>query len=209
MIEYFILLGAFSTMFLLAFLPGYLEYRRPRDPGPLDIELARVIDPRSEAIRFRRSIEPLAESQGWSQKQLCGTLVHEREFKNSRGSLKVMRVDGNITVPAGSVIESALMVSGELVSQENCRFTEMVYVKGPCQLGRRNKLTAVTSVGNLSMGEGSEVLSFVDSDGAVRIGGGCVIGGIVSSGEAVTIEGPCDARTFHSRFINIISHSSS
>jgi len=209
MIEYLFLLGAFSTMFLLAFLPGYLEYRKPRDPGPLHIELARVIEPRSEAIRFRRTVEPLANSQGWSQKQLWGTSVHEKEFKNSRGSLKVMRINGNITVPAGSVVESALIVLGELVSQENCRFTEMVYVKGRSKIGRHNKLTAVTSVGDLSIGEESEVLSFLDSDGAVRIGGGCVIGGPVSSGEAVTIEGSCNARSFNSRVINIILHSSS
>jgi len=204
MIEYFLLLGAFSTMLLLSFLPGYLEYRAPKDPGPLHIELPRVIDPRSEAIHFRRTIEPLANSQGWSQKQIWGTSVHEKDFKNNRGNLKITRTDGNITIPAGSVVESALIVLGDLISQEDCRFTETVYVKGRCQIGRRNKLTAVTSAGDLSIGKETEVLSFVDSDGTVRIGDGCVIGGLVSSSQTVTIEGSCNARSFNSRIIKII-----
>jgi len=209
MIEYFALLGIFSAMFLLAFLPGYLEYRAPRDPGPLHIYLSRVIEPRSEAMRFRRTIEPLMDSQGWSQKQLWGTLTYEKEFKNDRGSLNVLRIDGNITIPAGSAVESALIVLGELSSGEHCRFSEMIYVKGRCQIGSHNKLAAVTSVGDLSIGEGSEVLSFADSDNTVRIMDGCIIGGTVSSDKNVALEGSFDVKRLRGQTISMISQSSS
>jgi len=208
MIEYFVLLGIFSTMFLLAFLPGYLEYRAPGDPGPLHINLSRVIESRSEAMHFRRTIEPLADSQGWRQKQQWGTLTYEKEFKNDRGSLNVLRIDGNITLPAGSAVESALIVLGDLSSGEHCGFSEMVYVKGRCQIGRHNKLVAITSVGDLSIGEGSEILSFVDSDSDVRIMDGCIIGGTVSSDKNVTLEGSSNAKRLRSQTIIMISQSS-
>ncbi len=209
MIEYFLLLGAFSAMLLLSFLPGYMEFRAPKDPGPLYIELPRVIEPRSGAIQFRRTIKPLSNGQGWNQKRLWGTSIHEKDFKNNRGKLKISRTDGDITIPAGSVVESALIVLGDLVSQENCKFTEMVYVEGRCQIGNNNKLTAVTSMGNLSIGKVSQVLSFVDSDGAVRIGDGCVIGGLITSGETITIEGSCNAKSFNGHTIKIILAESS
>lgn len=178
-------------MFLLAFLPGYLEYRAPRDPGPLRIDLSPPIEPRSEAIRFRKTIDPSVKDQGLS--------------KTEHSSLKILRTDGNMTIPAGSVVESALMVMGNLVSGENCRFSELVYVKGRCRIGRHNELAGLTSVGDLSVGEESKILGFVDSDGVVRIGAGSVIWGPVSSGRTITLGGSCDVRRLSSHAIDMAS----
>jgi len=209
MIEYFILMGVLLMMFLLAFLPGYLEYRAPRDSGPLRIDLSRPIEPRSEALRFRKTIDSFLKDQEWKQKSLWGQSVYERESKTEHSSLKILRTDGNMAIPAGSVVESALIVLGDLVSGENCKFNGLVYVKGRCQIGRHNELAGLTSVGDLSVGEESKILGFVDSDGVVRIGAGSIILGPVSSGRTVTLGGSCDVRRLSSHAIEIASRSSS
>jgi len=208
MMEYLVLLGVFAMMFFLSFVPGYLEYRLPRDPGPLHIDLSRTVEPRSEALHFRMSSESLGKSQEWTPvppanmpQWTGGALTYQRELKGDGGSFKVLRIDQDLTIPAGTTIESAIIVQGNLVSEQDCSFREWVYVKGQCQIGRSNKLTSVASGSDMIIGEESEIFGFADSDGNVRIGEGCIVRGLVGSGGKITLEGSCEVKKLNGRVI--------
>jgi len=208
MMEYLVLLGVFAMMFFLSFIPGYLEYRLPRDPGPLHIDLSKTVEPRSEAIHFRMSSESLAKNQGWTPapsanmpQWISGGVTYQREFKGDKGSFNVLRIDQDLTIPAGTSIESAIIVQGNLVSEHDCSFMERVYVRGQCQIGRSNRLNSIASGSDMTIGEESEIFGFADSDGDVRIGKGCIVRGLVGSGGKITLEGSCEVKKLNGRVI--------
>lgn len=210
MIEYFVLFGTFLAMFLLAFAAGYLEYRAPRDPGPLPIDLSRVVEPRSEAISFRRSVESLISEQGWvpapsaESKWISGALAFQKEVEDDQGKFTVLRIDQDVAIPDGSVIESALIVQGNLTSGDGCRFSRWICVKGRCQIGRNNKLAFVASEDELLVGEESEIRSFTDSNSNVTFSDDCSVKGFVGSGMSIAVEGSCDCRRLIGRSISVM-----
>jgi len=214
MIEYLILLEVFLFMFLLAFMPGYFEHRKPKDPGPLHIDPERLIDPRLDAIRLRATVERLKKEEGWvpvpsteAPKWLEGKTVHEKALNENKAQIKVFRVEGDAAVPAGTEIGSALIILGDLTSGEECTFSQWISVEGKCQIGRANKLTAASSVGDLTIGAASHVSGFVDSKSNLQIREGCFVGGNVGSDQKISVEGTCDIRALSSRTINVISRS--
>jgi len=214
MIEYLILLEGFLLMFLLAFVPGYFENRKPKDPGPLYIDQERLVDPRSDAIHLRATVERLLKEEGWvpvlptdTPKWLEGKTVHEKALNENKGRIKVFRVKGDAAVPAEAETRSALIVLGDLTSGEECKFSQWISVEGKCQIGQANKLTAVSSVGDLTIGPSSHVSGSADSKTNVQIGEGCVVGGNVGSDGKISVEGSCDVKALSSRTINVISRS--
>jgi len=211
MIEYVLLFGVVLIMFLLSFMLGYAEYRRSRDPGPLHVDLLRTAGLRDEASRFRTGVESSMEHETWKPAMPSETpewagraLVCNTQLRDQQGVFNVFRTDQDVVVPAGSTFESALIVRGSFTSGADCKFNRWLYVEGRCQIGSRNRLTAVFSLGDLLIDRESEILSFADSDNAVRIGDGCLLRGPVGAGKNITVEGSCDIATLSSPIVKVL-----
>lgn len=211
MIEYVLLFGVVLIMFLLSFMLGYAEYRKPRDPGPLNVDLSRTAGLRYEASQFRTGVESSLEHETWKPALPSETpewvgkaLVCNTQLRDQQGAFSVFRTDQDVVVPAGATFESALIVRGSFTSGEDCKFNRWLYIEGRCQIGSRNRLAAVFSLDDLVIGEESEILSFADSDNAVRIRDGCILRGPVGAGRHITVEGSCDMATLNGPIVKVL-----
>jgi len=62
---YFVILLSLIGLTSLSFFWAFLEYKRPRDPGPLFINLDRKIKENKEALTLRGDLENNLEEKGW------------------------------------------------------------------------------------------------------------------------------------------------
>ena len=54
---YIILFVLYAAIALFPFILGFLEYKKPADPGPLYINLDTIVSDRKDALTFREIIE--------------------------------------------------------------------------------------------------------------------------------------------------------
>ncbi len=216
---YLVILGLLAGLILLCFIWGVWEYTKPKDSGPLFIDLDRTIDERSEALILRSSLGALLEEKDlWLVKEkvkpqwlkrskvLSKVSVVEKEIK------EIWSVDGNLSIPKGAKLDKVLVVNGDLKTGNNCTL-HYIYVIGSAVIGARNNLHAITTRGNLTIRMGTTVKRFADADGELKIGNGSTILGSATSASMITIEDRCTLKKIHSPVgyrvgINAVSESS-
>jgi hypothetical protein len=185
-IGYFVVLGLFAVMILLCFVWGVWEYKKPKDPGPLFIDLDRTIGERSEEsasvvtksvasepyIRLRRASEAAELSEPTSNSYVDETI----------------RVRGDVKIPKGEVIPYNMIVEGDLTSQDDVTFQGGLLIKGRAIIGARNHLEkSIVCQKELVLLEDVIVYNCVDCKGlvfikkGVRVGVGAEGGGIASA----------------------------
>ena len=183
---YLVVLGLFVGMIVLCFIWGVWEYKKPKDPGPLFIDLERTIDEKSEERIQRVSKATASEPSTHSRKGL--RLAAFSTPTHSPNIDETIRVQGDIRIPKGEVIPYNMIVEGNLTSQEDVTFQGGLHVKGRAIIGARNRLEkSIVCQKELIMLEDVIVYNCVDCEGlifinkGVRVGVGVEGGGIASA----------------------------
>jgi len=189
---YLVVLGLFIGMIILCFIWGVWEYKKPKDPGPLFIDLERTIGRRSEegARRVIKAMasEPSAHSRKASKVAELSRPIHNPDVDET------IRVRGDVSIPKGEVIPYNMIVEGNLTSQEDVTFQGGLHIKGRAIIGARNRLEMSIICQNvLVLLEDVIVYNCIDCEGpvfikkGVRVGVG-VEGGGIATASAIYLE---------------------
>jgi hypothetical protein len=185
-IGYFVVLGLFAVMILLCFIWGVWEYKKPKDPGPLFIDLDRTIGERSEQRESVVTKAVASKPYIRSRKALKAAELSE-PTQNSYVN-ETIRVRGDVRIPKGEVIPYNMIVEGDLTSQEDVTFQGGLLIKGRAIIGARNHLEkSIVCQKELVLLEDVVVYNCIDCRGlvfikkGVRVGVGVEGGGIASA----------------------------
>jgi predicted acyltransferase (DUF342 family) len=204
---YFVILLSLIGLTSLSFFWALLEYKRPRDPGPLFINLDRKIKENKEALTLRGDLENNLEEKGWYLVDkdskpdwlLPYKVLEKIAVLNQREEMQqIWYVKSKLSVPEGIEFDKVLIVNEDFETGKGCSFFEDVYVKGNSKIGERNQLTSITVHGNLIIGEGTQAKKFVDSDGSLIIGNESVISGSITSNSMITVGTNCTLKKIYS-----------
>ncbi len=183
---YLVVLSLFAGMIVLCFIWGVWEYKKPKDPGPLFIDLEKTIGDKSEERTRRASKAASSESPVYSRKAL--KVAELSELTQNHNIDETIRVRGDIRIPKGEVIPYNMIVEGNLTSQEDVTFQGGLHIKGRAIIGARNRLEkSIVCQEELFLLEDVIVYNCVDCDGlvfikrGVRVGVGVDGGGIASA----------------------------
>jgi hypothetical protein len=185
-IGYFVVLGLFAVMILLCFIWGVWEYKKPKDPGPLFIDLDRTIGERSEQ---RESVVTKAvASKPYTRSRKAWKAAELSEPTQNSYVNETIRVRGDVRIPKGEVIPYNMIVEGDLTSQEDVTFQGGLLIKGRAIIGTRNHLEkSIVCQKELVLLEDVVVYNCIDCRGlvfikkGVRVGVGEEGGGIASA----------------------------
>ena len=179
------ILGLFAGLIVICFLWGIWEYKKPKDPGPLFIDLDRTIKK-----RLRRRSCDARKTPVWgtgsnsSQTLITGESngLHKNPSVN-----ETIRVRGNVRIAKGEVIPFNMIIEGNLVSQEDVTFKGGLHVKGRATIGANNRLEkSIVCQKDLLLCQNVIVNNCIDCEGlvfiknGVRVGVGIDGGGITS-----------------------------
>jgi len=183
---YFGILGLFVGMIILCFFWGIWEYKKPKDPGPLFIDLDRTIKKRLRERNYSASSEPLCNHSADSGKAF--TLPQSKNLPQISAVNETIRVRGDLRIPKGEVVPYNMIVEGNLISQEDVIFQGGLHVKGRVVIGARNRLEkSLVCQKDLLISEDVTVYNCIDCEGSVfiksgaRVGAGIEGGGIASA----------------------------
>ena len=168
-------IGLFIGMVALCFLWGIWEYKKPKDPGPLFINLDRTIRKRLSEQKSSESKESLCERA--SQSRQTSIIASSAKRSRKLDSNETIRIRGDITITKGEVIPYNIIVEGNLVSQEDVTFQGGLHVKGRGVIGARNILEkSIICQKELILFENVIVNNCIDCEGHVFIKGGVRVG---------------------------------
>lgn len=200
---YLIILVLLAGLTILCFVWGFWEYKKPKDSGPLFIDLDRTIDERSA---FANKIGEASDSElsAHSGKALSGDKLgkitqwdhivdeisrdrFETRARTSMQEAETIRVRGDVRIPRGEVIYYNMVVEGDLTSEDDVTFLGGVHVKGRAIIGARNFLgKSIVCQRELIVLEDVIIRNCIDCKGPVfvkrgaRVGMGVEGGGIAS-----------------------------
>lgn len=179
-------LGLFIGLIIMCFFWGIWEYRKPKDPGPLFIDLDRTIKKKLSGPKFSTSKVPFREPPSHSRQPPI--MAESIKLSQKLDANETIRVRGDVTITKGEVIPYNMIVEGNLVSQEDVTFQGGLHVKGRCVIGARNILEkSIVCQKELFLFEDVIVCNCIDCEGpvfiknGVRVGIGTEGGGIASA----------------------------
>jgi hypothetical protein len=183
---YLIVLGLFAGMIAFCFIWGVWEYKKPKDSGPLFIDLDRNVEKTLKehgGIASRTLVnEPYAHSRKALKMAEGIESIHPQEMHDT------IRVRGDIVIPKGELVPYNIVVEGNLTSKENVIFQGGLHVKGRAIIGAHNRLEkSIVCQKELVLLEDVAVYNCIDCDGlvfikkGVRVGVGGEGGGIASA----------------------------
>lgn len=192
MIGYIILLGVFVAMVSLCFVPGLIEYYRPKDAGPLKIDMNRNIEERHFSKSFRKMInnafgDPAAPSRSVMNPGANGILARMVSAETNKGLEDVVEVDGDLTLAKGAVIKEALVVRGNLTAGDSCVFSREVLVDGNAIIGENTSLVSLSAT-NIEIGKSGRIEGWLDADETIMLREGCSVKSRVTAGKKITLE---------------------
>lgn len=171
----------FILLFFLPFLPGILELFRREDAEPLFISMDYIRNPRYFGKAFKRLLH----------RATAGFTLSPgiRDVKLSKDEKVELAHSANIS--AETEIKHMLYVIGEFVSASRTRFIKEVYVTDNATIGPYNIFQAFAGDLDVTVGEGTQFLRWIDADGDIRIEKGCNLGINTSSGGKLVIGSEC------------------
>lgn len=176
---YFFLLGLFAGMVFFCFVWGVWEYKKPKDPGPLFIDLERKIDNSLEVRERSQGLKEMEREQKPKYLESVSVLMQGAE---------TIRVRGDVIIPKEEIVPYNMIVEGNLTSQDDVTFEGGLHIKGRAIIGARNRLEkSIVCEEELVLLEEVIVLDSIDCEGpvfikrGVRVGVGVQGGGITSA----------------------------
>lgn len=199
MFNYFILVLAFLTLFLLSFLPGLIELLRAKDPGPVSINLDRDIDERYFSRAFKGYLaNSLLKSKDDTDSAVSSSNLNmpgdEVKLSINRGPETVWVSSENLHLPSGTDYENSLAVKGDLTIDDNVNLNSEARVEKNCVIGKNCRLVSLSSQ-NINLGEDSLVSNWIDAEEVLEIKRGCRVKGRATAGRTIVIKGGCSLKT--------------
>ncbi len=194
---YLVVLSFFAAMIVLCFVWGVWEYKKPKDPGPLFIDLDRTIDERSGERAGIASKAATSEPFRHLRKTL--NIAQLSEPTQASNIDETIRVRGDVRISKGEVIPYNMIVEGNLTSQDDVTFQGGLHIKGRAIIGARNRIEkSIVCQKELVLLEDVIVYNCIDCEGlvfikkGVRVGVGVEGGGIASASTICMekVEGP-------------------
>jgi hypothetical protein len=196
------ILSLFVGMIALCFFWALFEWKRPKDPGPLFINLDRTTKKRLKKHESSMS-RTLACASPEKSSQI--TINDDsNELSQSFNENETIRVRGDLTITKGEIIPFNMIVEGNLTSQEDVIFKGGLHVKGRAVIGARNRLEkSIVCQKELILFENAIVYNCIDCEGlvfiksGVKVGVGPEGGGIASASKIYleNAEGPLEIRS--------------
>ncbi len=200
---YFGVLVLFVGMIAICFFWGVWEFKKPKDPGPLFIDLDRAIKKRMKKHESSMSRAPSCDHA--SQSKMGSTLANSSELAQSSSVTETIRVRGDLRIPKGEIIPYNMIVEGNLISQEDVTFKGGLHVKGRVVIGARNRLEkSIVCQKELILFEDVIVYNCIDCEGVVFIKNGVRVGigiegGGIASASTIYIENAMGPLKIHSK----------
>lgn len=178
MIPWFVFLF-FFIVFFIPFIPAIIELLRPRDALPLVIPMNYSKDPRYFGRSFRNILRD-------SLVDIRPGIIEIKLSKNEEIEITYSKKIG-----IGERIDHILYIIGDLVSEENARFSKEVYVRGDAYIGSDNALRAIAVDGNLNISRRVSLLRWADAEGKVDVYEDCNLGISITSEDEIRIRKGC------------------
>ena len=180
------ILGLFAGAIVLCFFWGIWEYKKPKDPGPLFIDLDRTIRKRLSSPESGACKAPICEIAS-SSKQALSIGKSNRLSKNSSVS-ETIRVRGDVRIAKGEIVPYNMIIEGNLISQEDVTFQGGLHIKGRAIIGANNRLEkSIVCKKDLILCQDVVVYNCIDCEGLVFIKNGVRVGiGVGGGGIAST-----------------------
>lgn len=205
---YLVILGLFAGLIGLSFIWGVWEYRKPKDPGPLFIDLDRTTDERLEAHVNGIREAPDSKSRSLAQNVKAyqtrepiqwSSRMDETIRKKSKTATHIwmqeaetIRVRGDIEVPKGEVVPYNMIVEGNLTSDDDVTFQGGLHIRGSAIIGARNLLgRSIVCEKELVILEDVMVRNCIDCEGPVFVKRGARVGMGVEGGAIVSASFIC------------------
>ena len=173
-------------MIVLCFIWGVWEYKKPKDAGPLFIDLDRTIDDRSEerARILGKAVTSVPSAHSGKTLKVAD-LTEPTQMPNVD---ETIRVRGDVRIPKAEVIPYNMIVEGDLTSQDDVTFQGGLHIEGRAIIGARNLIEkSIVCQKELVLLEDVVVYNCIDCEGpvfikkGVRVGVGVEGGGIASA----------------------------
>ncbi len=130
----------------LPLIPALIEIFKRKDKGPRNVPDSTTQEERPE---IPTPVPPLERS---------------RMESRANAPTDMVRVTGNVSIPAGTEIDENLVVQGRLIVGERCHFHG-----------------SIKALGGVEIGAGTIVEGHIVSDGLVKLGPNCTVNGIIDS----------------------------
>ena len=197
------ILSLFVGMIALCFFWGVWEWKKPKDPGPLFIDLDRTIKKRlkKQGPNMSRALtrDNSAESGQISIQTGSG------ELSQSFDTNETIRVRGDLRIAKGEIVPFNMIVEGNLISQEDVTFKGGLHVRGRAVIGARNRFEkSIVCQKELILFEDVIVFNCIDCEGLVFIMSGGKVGvgpegGGVASARTIYLENAEGPLEIHSK----------
>ncbi len=200
---YILLFALYTAIASLPFILGYLEYKKPADPGPLFIDLDRIVTDRNEALILRENVRPAIEVgiaardiEDLSPERM---LREKPKFHPELGHFRL--IYGDTLIPDKTTIEDLLIVIGNLRFGSGCRIVGGAYATGDIRVGSDCVIGFLASDSDVYLGRNTVVERWVDAKGKIVISKDCRVtkvasDSIIEAVECCEIREVCAARGF-------------
>jgi acetyltransferase-like isoleucine patch superfamily enzyme len=162
----YVILLTFTLMIVLPFVPGLTEVWKPKDRYPLPIDMDYSRDPRylgkSARKIFKRGLKGKTNEPG----------THTIIFSTD----EVVEISNKRKVEDSTVITNVLYINEELESEPGVHFENDIYSLGEVTIGEDNLVRTIAGDSNITLGKGSTVVRWIDSEKDIFVESGCDLG---------------------------------
>ncbi len=182
-------------MVLHVFVPGFIELTRPKDPGPIDIDLDRDMDERYFSRSYKNYLKSSMLKTSIHQLEADGgsALVSGDSFEDvvlsmNRGPEVVKVSSGDVHLSNGTDFDQPIVVRGDLTIDDECSLMGELKVDKDLRTGFDNRFIAAHA-DNIFLGSDNTISGWIDADKLLSIEDDCEIEGRATAGERIVING--------------------
>ena len=208
MINYLILVFGFLSLVLLSFLPGLIELRRPKDPGPINFNLDRDIDERYFSKSYRQYLEAgLKSLKKESFETNGGSVISEESLEDivvslNKGAEAVKLSHGDFRMTKKSFYKEAIVIEGDLLTEDGCSVGGELRVTKNCKTGDNNSFKSISGY-DVDLGNNNSISGWVDADNILMINNDCSVKSRATAGARIDIIGSGTFKAIAAPTINI------
>ena len=200
---FFIIIAVFIGMISLCLFWGVWEYKKPKDAGPLLIDLDRTTKKRMRERKHTLKRTPICEPSTPIGKD--SVLAKSDGITRVSNVNETIRVRGDLRIPKGEIIPFNMIIEGNLFSQENVIFQGALHIKGRAVIGPGNRVEkSIICQKELLLSEDVIIFNCIDSSDRVFVKNGVRVGvgpegGGINSADIIYLENAGGPLSVHSK----------
>src|SRR4030067_239526 len=187
----------------LCFFWGVWEFKKPKDPGPLFIDLERTKKKRMKKPESSMSRAHICDLS--AEPSMVSIQTDSSDLSQTFGTNETIRLRGDLRITKGEFLPYDMIIEGNLISQEDVTFHGGVHVKGRAVIGARNRFEkSIVCQKELILFEDVIVYNCIDCEGLVFIKSGVKVGvgpegGGIASANKIYLENAEGPLEIHSK----------